>query len=273
MPITIPLYQVDAFTDRVFAGNPAAVCPLGEWLPNETMQAVAAENNLSETAFFVARPDGDFDLRWFTPKVEVDLCGHATLASGHVVLNHLEPTRDVVAFHTRSGRLTVARDGERLVMDFPSQPAERTDDADLLADVADALGEAPSHLFASNTILAVFDHHSQVAGLKPDFARMAALGSPYVIATAPGDGEGVDFVSRFFAPTAGINEDPVTGSAHTVLMPYWVERLGRNELVARQISERGGTLWCKLKGDRVSIAGHVADYMRGEITVQAPAAS
>ena len=267
MPITIPLYQVDAFTDRVFFGNPAAVCPLGEWLPNETMQAVAAENNLSETAFFVARPDGDFDLRWFTPKIEVDLCGHATLASGHVMLNHLEPALDEVGFYTRSGRLTVARDGERLVMDFPSQPAEQTDEAGLPADVSEPLGKAPSHLFASHTMMAVFDHHSQVAGLKPDFAKVAALEIPYVIATAPGDGEDVDFVSRFFAPTAGIDEDPVTGSAHTLLTPYWAERLGRNSLVARQISERGGTLWCELKGEQVSIAGHATDYMLGEITV------
>ncbi len=267
MPTTIPLYQVDAFTDRVFAGNPAAVCPLSEWLPDEVMQAIAAENNLSETAFFVARPDGDFDLRWFTPKTEVDLCGHATLASGHVVLRHLEAERNEVAFHTRSGRLAVARDGERLVMDFPSQPPEPTDDAGVLADVSAALGKAPSHLFASHTIMAVFDHHSQVAGLKPDFVKMASLDVPYVIATAPGDGEGVDFVSRFFAPTAGINEDPVTGSAHTLLTPYWVERLGKNPLVARQISARGGTLWCELKGDRVSIAGYAVDYMRGEIPV------
>ncbi len=273
MPTTIPLYQVDAFTDRVFAGNPAAVCPLSEWLPDETMQAIAAENNLSETAFFVARPDDEFDLRWFTPKMEVDLCGHATLASGHVVLNHLESARNEVAFHTRSGRLTVAREGERLVMDFPSQPPEHTDDAALLSEVSDALGKAPSQLFASHTIMAVFDHHSQVAGLKPDFAKVAALDIPYVIATSPGDGEGVDFVSRFFAPTAGINEDPVTGSAHTLMTPYWVGRLGRNPLVARQISERGGTLWCELKGDRVSIAGHATGYMRGEITIQAPAVS
>lgn len=267
MPLTIPLYQVDAFTDSVFAGNPAAVCPLGEWLPEATMQAVAAENNLSETAFFVARPDGDFDLRWFTPKIEVDLCGHATLASGHVVLRHLEPTRDEVAFHTRSGRLAVARDGERLVMNFPSQPPGQVDDAALLAEVSEALGRAPSHLYASHTIMAVFDHHSQVADLKPDFAKVARLEIPYVIATAPGDGEDVDFVSRFFAPAAGIDEDPVTGSAHTLMTPYWVGRLGRNPLVARQISERGGTLWCELKGDRVSIAGHATDYMRGEITI------
>jgi PhzF family phenazine biosynthesis protein len=271
MPTTIPLYQVDAFTDRVFTGNPAAVCPLEKWLPNEAMQAIAAEDNLSEMAFFVARAEGDFDLRWFTPRTEVDLCGHATLASGHVVLNHLEPergqARDEVGFHTRSGRLMVARDGDRLVMDFPSQPPGRLDGAALLAEVSDALGKAPSHLFASHTIIAVFDHYSQVAGLNPDFVKVAALEIPYVIATAPGDGDGVDFVPRFFAPVAGNNEDPVTGSAHTLMTPYWVERLGRNPLVARQISDRGGTLWCELKGDRVSIAGHAIDYMRGEITI------
>ncbi|NQW18752.1 MAG: PhzF family phenazine biosynthesis protein [Chloroflexi bacterium] len=265
MPTQIPIYQVDAFADRVFTGNPAAVCPLEEWLPDEVMQAIAAENNLSETAFFVRRPDDEYDLRWFTPKIEVDLCGHATLASGHVVLTKLTPNEEMVAFHTRSGRLTVLRDGDRLEMDFPAQEAPLVIDTALLAAVGSALGKMPSALRVTHTIMAVFDHHSQVASLKPDFAAINQLDIPYVIATAPGDE--TDFVSRFFAPGAGIDEDPVTGSTHTIMTPYWVSRLGRNPLTARQISQRGGNLWCRLAGDRVIISGYARDYMRGQIEV------
>lgn len=265
MATQIPIYQVDAFADRVFAGNPAAVCPLEEWLPCEVMQAIAAENNLSETAFFVPRPDGEYDLRWFTPKIEVDLCGHATLASGHVVLTKLTPDEESVAFHTRSGRLTVLRDGDRLEMDLPAQEAPLVTEPGLLAAVGSALGKTPSALHVTHTIMTVFDHHSQIASLKPNFAAINQLDIPYIIATAPG--EDTDFVSRFFAPGAGIDEDPVTGAAHTIMTPYWVGRLNKNPLTARQLSERGGNLWCRLAEDRVIISGYARDYMQGQIGI------
>jgi PhzF family phenazine biosynthesis protein len=259
MTTTIPLYQLDAFADRPFAGNPAAVCPLDAWPPDDRMQAIAAENNLSETAFFVRRPDGDYDLRWFTPAIEVDLCGHATLASAHVVLNRLTPDARSVTFHTRSGPLTVARDGDRLVMDFPAQPPA----PGAVPGLAEALGAAPAEVQVGRYAVAVFDDAAAVAALEPDFRAIARLDPPFVVATAPGDD--CDFVSRFFAPSAGVDEDPVTGSAHCILIPFWAERLGKAALFARQISRRGGALWCRHDGDRVTMAGHCAPYLEGRI--------
>jgi PhzF family phenazine biosynthesis protein len=259
MTTTIPLYQLDAFADRPFAGNPAAVCPLDAWPPDDRMQAIAAENNLSETAFFVRRPDGDYDLRWFTPAIEVDLCGHATLASAHVVLNRLTPDARSVTFHTRSGPLTVARDGDRLVMDFPAQPPA----PGAVPGLAEALGAAPAEVQVGRYAVAVFDDAAAVAALDPDFRAIARLDPPFVVATAPGDD--CDFVSRFFAPSAGVDEDPVTGSAHCILIPFWTERLGKAALFARQISRRGGALWCRHDGDRVTMAGHCAPYLEGRI--------
>jgi PhzF family phenazine biosynthesis protein len=260
----IPLYQVDAFASRVFAGNPAAVCPLSEWLPETTMQAIAAENNLAETAFFVPQGNG-FLLRWFTPTVEVDLCGHATLASGYVVLQRVAPERRSVRFDTlKAGPLEVTRDGDLLVMDFPAWPPEPQDaDPRILA----ALGRPPQQSFvARGRTIAVYGDAAEVAALRPDFAAMRRVPGADAIATAPGHA-GIDFVSRYFAPNHGIDEDWVTGSAHCVLTPYWAGRLGKQRLNARQISARGGELVCTLRGDRVTIAGRAVLYLEGTITV------
>jgi predicted PhzF superfamily epimerase YddE/YHI9 len=268
----LPIYQIDAFASAVFAGNPAAVCPLDRWLPDATMQSIAAENNLAETAFFVPRADGagpggssggrDYDLRWFTPEAEVDLCGHATLASGHVLFTALEPGRASVTFHSRSGPLTVRREGELLAMDFPSQPAVRCDPPPGLGQ---ALGGNPAEVWKARDLMAVFDSEHTVRGLTPSFDRIRALGVFGVMATAPG-GE-VDFVSRFFAPLMGIPEDPVTGSAHCTLVPYWAKRLGKSRLAARQVSRRGGDLLCEDRGERVSMAGRAVQYLEGRIEI------
>ena len=257
----LKLYQVDAFTDRPFAGNPAAVIPLRQWLPEAAMQAIALENNLSETAFFVPCDDGDFDLRWFTPVVEVALCGHATLATAWVLFNRLGQTGNAVTFHTKSGPLKVSRDGPRLVMDFPAQPPVPAG----IDDVAGALGMMPDAVLRARYALAVLSNEAAVLAVRPDFAKVANLDFPALVVTAPG--KRCDFVSRFFAPRLGVDEDPVTGSAHCMLIPYWAERLGRTEMFARQVSSRGGALWCSLKGDRVLIAGHVAPYLEGTITL------
>jgi PhzF family phenazine biosynthesis protein len=258
----VPIYQVDAFTDRLFGGNPAAVCPLEEWLPDDTLQAIAAENNLAETAFFIRDGDG-YALRWFTPTVEVDLCGHATLASAHVILTRLEPRRDGVAFATRqAGVLTVARQGDKLAMDFPARPAAP---ATPPATLAEAVGRAPSEVRAARDYLAIYENAAEVAALAPDFAALSRLDRS-VIVTAPG-AAGVDFVSRFFAPLFGVPEDPVTGSAHCTLVPYWAKRLGKSQLEARQISRRGGALSCTLAGDRVVMAGHAVLYLEGRISI------
>ena len=257
----LKLYQVDAFTDRPFGGNPAAVVPLQEWLPGVTMQAIALENNLSETAFFVPRGDGDFDLRWFTPAVEVELCGHATLGTAWVLFNRRGQSGDSITFHTRSGPLKVDRDGARLVMDFPAHPpAPAGIDA-----VAGALGTTPEAVLKARYALAVLHDEAAVLAVRPDFAKVASLHLPGLIVTAPG--EDCDFVSRFFAPRWGVDEDPVTGSAHCTLIPYWAKRLGQTEMFARQVSARGGALWCTLKGDRVLIAGRVACYLEGTVTI------
>ncbi len=257
----IPIYQVDAFASEVFKGNPAAVCPLEDWLPDQTLQAIAAENNLSETAFLVAR-GSDYDLRWFTPAAEVDLCGHATLGSAYVIANRLRPGADSIRFHTRSGILTVTRQGESFTLDFPALKRERAPDD---PEVAAALGAAPVEIWQSMDLMAVFQSEADVRGLRPDLTKVAALKTRGVIATAPG-GE-CDFVSRFFAPQSGIPEDPVTGSAHCISTPYWAQRLGKSKLTARQISKRGGELFCEDRGDRVRIAGRAVLYLEGTIRV------
>jgi PhzF family phenazine biosynthesis protein len=259
----IPLYQIDAFADGPFTGNPAAVCPLDSWLPDDVMQAIAAENNLSETAFFV--PEGEFyRLRWFTPTTEVDLCGHATLASAFVVFRWLSPERTSVTFQTnQAGPLTVARDGDLLTLDFPARPPTPCAMSEALVA---GLGQRPAALLAARDYLAVYDRADDVAALAPDFAALAALDRFAVIATAPGTGR-IDFVSRFFAPAQGVDEDPATGSSHCTLIPYWAARLGKNRLEARQLSRRGGALSCTLNGDRVTIAGRALPYLEGTITV------
>ena len=257
----IPVYQIDAFTDRLFAGNPAAVCPLEDWLEDGVMQAIAAENNLSETAFFVRRGDR-YHLRWFTPTVEVDLCGHATLASAYVILNPLGAAADAVVFDTRSGELVVRRNGDLLSMDFPARPPV---ECQAPATLEEALGRRPVATLMSRDLMAVFESEAEVRALRPDMNLVAQLEAFAVIVTAPG--EGSDFVSRFFAPRGGVPEDPVTGSAHCTLVPYWSKRLGKTSLYARQVSPRGGELWCLDRGDRVVIQGRAVRFMQGEIVI------
>ena len=261
MPRELAIYQVDAFAARPFTGNPAAVCPLEAWLPDETLQAIAMENNLAETAFLV--PDGrDYKLRWFTPAIEVDLCGHATLASGYVVSSLLEPGRDTVTFHSKSGPLTVTREGERYAMDFPARRPEPWDARELLAA---AIGVTPQEVWRADKAMAVLADQADVLGVAPDLGKISVLPTDGLIITAPG--EDCDFVSRYFAPRAGIPEDPVTGSAHCVLTPYWAERLGKTKLTARQVSARGGDLEVEDRGERIGIAGRVAPYLEGKILV------
>jgi len=260
----LPLYQIDAFTGAVFGGNPAAVCPLEGWLEDALLQAIAAENNLSETAFLVPKgPQAEeYALRWFTPLVEVDLCGHATLASAYVVFHFLEPERESVSFHTRSGPLRVTREGDLLAMDFP---AWEVSPCEAPATLPTALGGAPQEAFKSRDWLVVYETEAEVRAIRPDMAQLAQPNARGVIVTAPG--ESCDFVSRFFAPSVGIPEDPVTGSAHCALAPFWAARLGKTRLEARQVSARGGELLCEVRGDRVVISGRAARYLEGAIYV------
>lgn len=267
----LPLYQIDAFSEQLFRGNPAAVVPLSDWLPDELMQAIAAENNLAETAFFAPLEAGaadDFQLRWFTPTEEMDLCGHATLATAYVLFERLQPQRDAVRFATRSGTLVVSRDGGRLTMDFPARPATAVA---LPEEIARALGVRPVWSGQARDWLVVLENRRQVSALKPDFATLLEVSSQAVIVTAAGDGDGdgdgADFVSRFFAPQSGIFEDPVTGSAHCTLVPYWAPQLGKKRLHARQISARGGDIHCLLANDRVYMSGNCTHYMTAEISV------
>jgi PhzF family phenazine biosynthesis protein len=257
----IPLYQIDAFADRVFRGNPAAVCPLDAWLPDDVLQAIAAENNLAETAFFI--PEGDaYGLRWFTPVMEVDLCGHATLASAYVIMEYLAPQRASVGFTTRSGLLTVERDGDRLAMDFPARPPEPCAAPDALLQ---GLGGQPEAVLRSRDYFVLYATEAEVRALRPRMDLLEKLDALGIIVTAPGSD--CDFVSRFFAPGAGIPEDPVTGSAHCTLVPYWAQRLGKRALHARQLSARGGELWCEDRGERVRIAGNAVRFLEGTIEV------
>lgn len=256
------LYQVDAFTSKPFAGNPAAVCPVDEWPADHLLQAVAAENNLSETAF-VGPGEHGLAIRWFTPAAEVDLCGHATLAAARVLFERDAVDGDRVEFESRSGMLAVDRlpDG-RLEMNFPAYPREQLE---VTPGIAQTLGAVPQELWLAKFYMAVFDSEDEVRSVAPDLKRVAQLDTTGLIVTAPG--RDVDFVSRFFAPRLGISEDPVTGSAHCALTPYWAERLGKTELRARQVSKRGGELWCALDGDRVRIAGHAVEVMSGVMRV------
>ena len=262
MSTIVPIYQVDAFAASLFSGNPAAVCPLEDWFDDATLQSVAAENNLAETAFFV-KTGGDWDLRWFTPTTEVDLCGHATLASAFVVFEFLQQDADSVVFATRSGDLTVTRERGRLELDFPAIPAAP---CDAPAALLDGLRGSPSEVRRGSNYMAVFETAADVAALDPDLTTLAKLHPCGVIATAPGTGE-ADFVSRFFAPSYGVPADAVTGSAHCTLTPFWSQRLGRTRLVAHQISARGGVLYCEDRGQRVGIAGEAVLYLEGTIRV------
>lgn len=259
----IPFFQVDAFTRRVFSGNPAAVCPLESWLDDEVLQGIALENNLAETGFFVREGDG-FHLRWFTPTTEVDLCGHATLASAYVLMNHLEPGRTEVAFQSRSGELRVTRDGDLYALDFPSRPPKRIPPPPQLLE---ALAVEPEEVWMARDYLCVYKTEVRVRSLAPDMVKLAAMDAFATIVTAKGDD--VDFVSRFFAPARGVPEDPVTGSAHCTLIPYWSEALGKKSMVARQISKRGGELYCEDLGERVRIAGAAVLFATGTIHLPA----
>jgi predicted PhzF superfamily epimerase YddE/YHI9 len=258
------LFQIDAFTRRVFAGNPAAVCPLSTWLDDATMQSIALENNLSETAFFAPEGEG-FRLRWFTPVKEVRLCGHATLASAFVIFTELEPGRREVRFETLSGPLLVSRAGERIVMDFPARrllPYLEPPDA-----LIEGLGRMPVEVLEVETrrsYVAVYEDEDAVRGLKPDFGLLAGLGHTIGV-TAPG--RDADCASRYFAPDHGVPEDPVTGSIHCALVPYWAARLGKRQIHARQVSARGGELFCEARGERVTIAGYAVKYMEGTIRI------
>ena len=271
----IPIYQADAFTDRLFGGNPAAICPLEAWLPDATMQAIAMENNLAETAFLVSRGDVT-EIRWFTPALEINLCGHATLASAHVLFRHLAFPGDEIVFSSKSGPLKAARSGDVITLDFPAyEPAPIATPEALVR----GLGRTPLETLRGRDILAVFGTEAEVVGLVPDFAAIATLDCIGVIATAPSAvaaesgpslaarGDACDFVSRFFAPRAGVPEDPVTGSAHTLLVPYWAKRLAKTKLHAIQVSKRRGELFCELRGDRVLMGGRAVTYLKGEIEI------
>ena len=260
---TLPFYQVDAFASELFKGNPAAVIILDHWLDDRVLQNIGAENNLSETAFLL-KTDDHYELRWFTPMVEVDLCGHATLASAHILFKYFETEAVRLEFETRhSGNLFVERDGSRLVMDFP---------ADIIKPVVlpgafiEAMGEEPGEIYQGRSdYMLVYESQRQIEELAPDFYKLKSFESRGIIATAPGDD--VDFVSRFFAPAIDIDEDPVTGSAHTTMAPYWAERLNKSELAALQVSQRGGELWCRVQGDRVHIGGDAVIYLEGKVNL------
>jgi PhzF family phenazine biosynthesis protein len=265
----IPMFQVDAFTDHVFGGNPAAVCPLPSWLPDAVLQAIAMENNLAETAYFV-RAGGTVEIRWFTPALEINLCGHATLASAHVLFEHLGFPGGEIVFSSKSGPLRAtrgvprpgSREGGLITLDFPAFEPEPMATPEALVR---GLGRTPLETLRGRDILAVLGSEAEVAAIEPDFAAIRTLDCIGVIATAPG--EACDFVSRFFAPRAGVPEDPVTGSAHTLLVPYWARRLGKTSFHAVQVSRRRGDLFCELKDGRVLMGGQAVTFLRGEIDV------
>jgi PhzF family phenazine biosynthesis protein len=257
----LPIYQVDAFADNVFEGNPAAICPLEEWLSDEVMQNIAMENNLSETAFFVKQEDS-FRLRWFTPTTEVDLCGHATLASAHVLFEHLGYEKSVISFDSNSGELEVRREGDQFLMDFPASELNETSAPQFLEM---AIGVPAKELYRDTDYLYVVESAEQVRNLKPDFRELEKADVRGIIVTA--SAAKVDFVSRFFAPAVGVDEDPVTGSAHTMLTPYWSGKYGKNELVGRQVSRRGGKVYCKNKDGRVELGGTARTFLQGEIII------
>lgn len=259
------IFQVDAFTSKPFAGNPAAVVPLDAWLADETMLQIAAENNLAETAFFLQN-GVSYEIRWFTPKVEVNLCGHATLASAHVIFNELKLESEKINFQShRSGALGVTKESERMVLDFPAYSMTEIEQSD---ELARAIGAIPVKVFETqgNMVMLRLESESQIRELSPDFGALLGIDYDEFIVTAPG--ETSDFASRMFAPRIGINEDPVTGAIHCSLIPYWADQLGKDSLFARQVSERGGELYCKLDGERVKIGGEATLYLKGEIFVE-----
>lgn len=259
----LPIYQADAFTDKLFGGNPAAIVPLKEWLSAPEMQKIAAENNLAETAFFISQGE-NFELRWFTPELEIDLCGHATLATAHILFTELGYSKEFIHFHTlKAGTLTVTKKDDLYTLDFPSRVPHACEAPEELLNAIG--GKPPIEVLSSRDHMLVYETEADVLALKPNFTALAKISPMGIIATAKGNNS--DFVSRFFIPAAGINEDPVTGSAHCNLIPYWAEKLGKNELHAYQVSTRRGELWCELKGDRVLMAGKAVTYLKGEIFI------
>jgi PhzF family phenazine biosynthesis protein len=258
MEATLPVYKVDAFTSKLFGGNPAAVCPLEEWLPDEIMQKLAAENNLSETAFFVKEAEG-YKLRWFTPEFEIDLCGHATLASAFVIFNYLHDASDLIKFSSKSGQLEVRKKGNLIELNFPSRMPVPCEAPEALLK---GVNIAPSKVLKSRDYFLVYDDEASVKQIVPDFNFLNQVDSIGVIVTAAS--KEVDFVSRFFVPNSVIGEDPVTGSAHCNLIPYWAKELGKPTLTAKQVSQREGELFCEDKGDRVTMAGEAVLYLKGE---------
>ena len=262
--MTLKIFQIDAFTDKVFGGNPAAVCPLSDWLSDTVLLNVAKENNLAETAYFIHKSDNVFHLRWFTPEIEIDLCGHATLASAYVILNCLDYNFETVVFETMSGELIVSKIGEFLEMDVPSRPSIK---AKLPQIIIDSLSKQPSEVYKARDYVLVYDSEYDIQNLKvsASILEQINLGPGGIIVTAKGDNS--DFVSGFFTPGASVFEDPVTGSAHCTLVPFWASRLDKNELHAFQISERKGELICKLLDDRVLIKGKAVKYLEGSIEI------
>jgi predicted PhzF superfamily epimerase YddE/YHI9 len=255
----IPLYQVDAFTDHVFGGNPAAVCPLDTWLEPSLMQNIAAENNLSETAFYVKKGDR-FEIRWFTPRLEIDLAGHPTLATAHVIFNHTGYNKDKIVFAFSGGELTVVKSADLLLMDFPARPPEAVKAPDILVK---GLGVEPLEIWKARDYLLLYSSEEEILSVKPRFDMLAQVDCLGIIITAKG--KQTDFVSRFFAPRAGIDEDPVTGSAHTTLIPFWAKKLNKEILHAYQLSQRKGELFCEFRGSRVKIGGRAVTFLKGEI--------
>ncbi len=263
MSIKIKLFQIDAFTDKVFHGNPAAICILDEWIEESKMQKIGAENNLAETAFIVKK-DNNFEIRWFTPTTEVDLCGHATLAAAYVLFNYYNYESEIIKFYShKSGFLSVEKNNEKLTLDFPTDIYNKVDTPEVLIE---AFGIKPVETYKGKTdYLLIFSSQKEIIEFKPDFSLIAESGGRGVIVSAPG--QNTDFVSRFFAPQSGINEDPVTGSAHTLLTPVWSHKLGKKMLNAKQLSERQGDLKCEFRGDRVKITGMAVTYLIGEIEI------
>ena len=258
----IPIYQVDAFTDKLFGGNPAAVCPLKKWLDEKTMQSIALENNFAETAFIVKEKNA-YNIRWFTPKVEVKLCGHATLATSFVIFNFLKYKKNEIIFNSKSGELRVRKENGLLILNFPSDKAKKTN---LLPTVGIGIGILPAETYKGKTdYMLVYDSQEQIENISPDFKKLSEEEVRGIIVTSPG--KDCDFVSRFFAPAAGVNEDPVTGSAHTTLIPYWSKRLKKIEMTARQLSDRKGFLRCKFLNERVEIGGKAVLFLKGEIEI------
>ena len=258
----IPIYQVDAFASVIFKGNPAAVCPLKEWLPDQVMQNIAMENNLSETAFFI-EDNGIYSIRWFTPKAELDLAGHPTLATAHIILNELDKNINTINFQTKIGdTLKVNLDKNLYIMDFPSRPPKNINEIDILYE---ALGKKPRELLAHRDLIVIFDNEEEIKSIIPNMSKLMQLSYPSIVISAIGNE--VDFVSRNFAPKLGIPEDPVTGSSHCELIPYWSKILNKNEMIAHQLSERGGEIYCGYNNERVSLGGEAITFLRGEIEI------